>query len=47
MKAKKIIAATALTMTMAGLVLEAQPVQAAKSFYITFTRKSYVYGTNG
>lgn len=47
MKAKKIIAATALTMTMAGIVLEAQPVQAAKSFYITFTKKSYVYGTNG
>lgn len=53
MKAKKIIAATALTMTIAGLVLEAQSVQAAKSFYITFTKKSYVYeksyvyGTNG
>lgn len=47
MKAKKIIAATALTMTMAGLVLETQQVQAAKSFYITFTKKSYVYGTNG
>lgn len=48
MRMKRVVTLVAIASGIGiGTVASQQPVQAAKSFYITFVRKGYTYDTKG